>query len=120
MDIFLIYVGVFIVTNIILVVVAIIVVSIVVYHLATKNRKKLNRFRKEWDTGTFVSQNIDFNSVSSYWSNKRNHYRHYDGIDQLTWDDLGMDEVFRKMNYTQSTVGSEYLFNQLRDIEPSK
>ena len=104
MDIVLIYVGVFIVTNIILVV-AIIVVFIGVYHLSTKNRKKLNRFRKEWDTGTFVSQNIDFNSVSSYWSNKRNYYNHCDGIDQLTWDDLGMDEVFRKINYTQSTVG---------------
>lgn len=30
-----------------------------------------------------------------------------------------MDEVFQKLNYTQSTVGSEYLFNQLRDINPS-
>lgn len=119
MDIVLIYVGVFIVTNIILVV-AIIVFFIGVYHLVTKNRKKLKRFRKEWDTGTFVSQDIDYNSVSSYWSNKRNYYKHYDGIDQLTWDDLGMDEVFSKINYTQSTVGSEYLFNQLRDIEPSR
>ncbi|MBO1912366.1 hypothetical protein J4G37_47160, partial [Microvirga sp. 3-52] len=29
-----------------------------------------------------------------------------------------MDEIFHKLNYTQSTVGSEYLFNQLRDIDP--
>ena len=106
-------------TNIICIV-AIIVVSIVVYHWVTKPGKKLKRFRKEWDTGTFVSQDIDFNSVSSYWSNKRNYYKNYDGVDQLTWDDLGMNDVFRKLNYTQSTVGSEYLFNQLRDIVPSR
>ena len=37
----------------------------------------------------------------------------------MTWDDLAMNEVFKKLNYTQSTVGSEYLFNQLRDINPS-
>ena len=116
---FLIYLGVFIVTNIIFIV-AIIVVSIVVYHWATRNRKKIKRFRKEWDTGNFVSQDIDLKSVSSYWSNKRNYYKHYDGVDQLTWDDLGMNEVFKRLNYTQSTVGSEYLFNQLRDIDLSR
>ena len=60
-----------------------------------------------------------FQSVSSYWANKKNSKSSYDGVDQLTWDDLAMDEVFQKLNYTQSSVGSEYLFNQLRDINPS-
>ena len=52
-------------------------------------------------------------------SNKKNSKDNYDGVDQLTWDDLSMNKVFQKLNYTQTTVGSEYLFNQLREIDPS-
>jgi len=94
-------------------------VAFIVYHLLTKNNKKLKKIRKEWESGHFhaVSENIQ--SVSAYWENKKNSRSVYDGVDQLTWDDLAMNEVFKKLNYTQSTVGSEYLFNQLRDINPS-
>lgn len=31
---------------------------------------------------------------------------------------LAMQKVFEKLNYTQSSVDSEYLFNQLRGIDP--
>ena len=102
-----------------LVIIVIGAIVILAYHFLTKNNKKLKKFRKEWKTGDFLSLKEDFKSVSSYWSNKKNNKSSYDGIDQLTWDDLAMDEIFRKLNYTQSSVGSEYLFNQLRDIQPS-
>lgn len=91
----------------------------IAYHFLTKNNKKLKKFRKEWETGKFLALSEDVKSVSSYWLNKKNSQSSYNGVDQLTWDDLSMDEVFRKLNYTQSSVGSEYLFNQLRDINPS-
>ena len=84
----------------------------------TKNKKKLEKLRNEWETGEFHALSEDFKSISSYWKNKKNNVGNYDGVDQLTSDDLAMDEVFKKLNYTQSTVGSEYLFNQLRDINP--
>lgn len=91
----------------------------ITYHFLTKNNKKLKKFRKEWETGQFLSLKEDVKSVSSYWLNKKNSQSNYNGVNQLTWDDLSMDEVFQKLNYTQSSVGSEYLFNQLRDINPS-
>lgn len=46
------------------------------------------------------------------------HYfeKHKDGffIDDITWNDLDMDEVFKRMNYTYSAAGEEYLYYVLR------
>lgn len=101
-----------------LVIILIVAILLIAYHFLTRNNKKLKILRKEWETGEYIAVNEDRKSVSSYWANKKVHMGNYDGIDQLTWDDLAMEEVFKKMNYTQSTVGSEYLFNELRDIDP--
>ncbi|MCZ2260942.1 MutS-related protein [Sporosarcina sp. G11-34] len=101
-----------------LIIIAIAAIVFIAYHFLTINKKKLKKFRKEWETGEFLSLREDDKSISSYWENKKNNKESYDGVDQLTSDDLAMDEVFKKLNYTQSTVGSEYLFNQLRDIKP--
>ncbi len=35
-------------------------------------------------------------------------------IDDITWNDLNMDEVFQRMNYTFSAAGEEYLYYLLR------
>lgn len=41
---------------------------------------------------------------------------HQDGfsIDDITWNDLNMDQVFCRMNYTWSAAGEEYLYSLLR------
>ncbi|QFF98646.1 hypothetical protein PB01_07260 [Psychrobacillus glaciei] len=101
-----------------LLILILVVILFIAYQLLMKKKKKLNRFREEWESGEFLARSEDHQSVSMYWENKKNRETIYDGIDQLTWDDLAMDTVFKKINYTQSSVGSEYLFNQLRDINP--
>ncbi len=35
-------------------------------------------------------------------------------IDDITWDDLNMDDVFKRMNYCLSSTGEEYLYYLLR------
>ncbi len=35
-------------------------------------------------------------------------------IDDITWNDLGMDRIFQDMNYTYSAAGEEYLYRMLR------
>lgn len=35
-------------------------------------------------------------------------------IDDITWNDLNMDEVFKRMNHTLSSTGEEYLYYTLR------
>lgn len=35
-------------------------------------------------------------------------------LDDITWNDLSMDDIFRRMNYTHSATGEEYLYYLLR------
>ena len=51
-----------------------------------------------------------FSSISHYF------LKHQDGffIDDITWNDLNMDDVFKKMNFTYSAAGEEYLYYVLR------
>ena len=38
-------------------------------------------------------------------------------IDDITWNDLGMDDLFKRMNYTLSAAGEEYLYYTLRTLK---
>ncbi len=40
-------------------------------------------------------------------------------IDDITWNDLDLDEVFRQMNHSLSSAGEEYLYYTLRTPEMS-
>ena len=40
-------------------------------------------------------------------------------IDDITWNDLGMDEIFKRMNHTLSSTGEEYLYHTLRTPKQS-
>lgn len=51
-----------------------------------------------------------FETISHYFQ------KHADGfcIDDITWNDLNMDEIFKRMNFTYSAAGEEYLYYLLR------
>lgn len=51
-----------------------------------------------------------FLRIDSYY---RKHLKE-DQIDDITWNDLSMDDVFKRMNYTLSSTGEEYLYYTLR------
>lgn len=38
-------------------------------------------------------------------------------IDEITWNDCGMDDLFKRMNYTLSAIGEEYLYYQLHTLK---
>lgn len=42
------------------------------------------------------------------------HHRQPGQIDDITWDDLSMDQVFMRLNYTLSSSGEEVLYHMLR------
>lgn len=41
-------------------------------------------------------------------------------IDDITWNDLNMDEIFKRMDYTFSASGEEYLYYTLRNTTKNK
>lgn len=47
------------------------------------------------------------------------HHRQPGQIDDITWDDLSMDQVFMRLNYTISSSGEEVLYHMLRTPEKS-
>lgn len=47
-----------------------------------------------------------------YEHNKPEHF-----VDDITWNDLNMDEIFKSINFTESSVGEEYLYYMLRNMD---
>lgn len=64
----------------------------------------------------------DMKAISGYYANlaeiEDKEGTHF--IDDITWNDLDMDNVFKRINNTQSTVGEEFLYSLLRkpDFDP--
>ncbi|WP_195945800.1 MutS-related protein [Paraclostridium bifermentans] len=81
-----------------------------------ENKKRLkyikfnivNNYGKDIDLNEVM---IKMRNVSSYFRNKNKK----NTIDDITWNDLNMDDIFKKINNTQSTAGQEILYDMLRN-----
>ncbi|HHV59134.1 MAG TPA: DNA mismatch repair protein MutS [Clostridiaceae bacterium] len=105
--------GTSVVAYIILAIVILIVIQIVSRKIKIKNLKK--EIADSW--GREPKEKYDrnaFPSVASYYNNLKENRKSRAYIDDLTWNDLDMDEVFKKLNCTWSSIGEEYLYAALR------
>ncbi len=57
-----------------------------------------------------------FSRISGYFKKHQDTFY----IDDITWNDLNMDDVFKKLNYTYSAAGEEYLYYTLRTLSFQK
>ena len=62
-------------------------------------------------------ENINIESVVKYAKNIAYHDLR---VDQITWNDLDMDSVYKRINACFSSVGEEYLYNCLHEIKFDK
>lgn len=90
-----------------------IIIVIVNMYQAEKSRKKrfLKKLEEEW--GKFSEREYsyeEYECISHYYQSKE--YENY--IDDITWNDLDLDSVFKAMNNTQSSLGAEVLYEMLR------
>ncbi|MDE7478215.1 MAG: hypothetical protein K2M91_09750, partial [Lachnospiraceae bacterium] len=85
-----------------------------------KNRKKKYRRQLKELYGSFPDRTYsagELDRISRYYWHMREQDYHPNkkhDIDEITWNDLAMDTIFARMNFTQSSSGEEYLYAMLR------
>ena len=58
-------------------------------------------------------EDVNIESVAKYAKNISHHDLR---VDRITWNDLDMDSVYKRINSCFSSVGEEYLYNSLHEI----
>jgi len=105
---------------------AIIITAIVIIFLVAKSRyeatvgvRKLHaRLKKEWgDVPRQVYSSEKLISIRKYYEKYSNIES---DIDDITWNDLNMDQIYMTMNNTASSLGEEYLYYILRKPQYDK
>ncbi|TAH72193.1 MAG: hypothetical protein EWM47_03695 [Anaerolineaceae bacterium] len=78
-----------------------------------KQKKALTqRLVEEWGIipeTEYTSEKME--SIKTFYLTQKDNYM---DVDDITWNDLDMDEIYRRMNNTQSSLGEEYLYALLR------
>ncbi|HAQ40075.1 MAG TPA: DNA mismatch repair protein MutS [Clostridiales bacterium] len=59
----------------------------------------------------------EFESIGSYHRYKKKHLGNSETIDSITWDDLDMNLVFKRINTSLTSVGEEYMYDTLHQVQ---
>jgi len=62
----------------------------------------------------------ELHTIPSYYVWQRKLAEAEASIDDITWNDLGMDEVFYRLDYTGSSAGEQFLYYMLRSPRKSR
>lgn len=98
----------------------VVVVMAYVYIDTTRKNKArmLKRLKDSWGNMPEKDYLFDeFENIAHYF---RNSEKNGKSIDDITWNDLDMDRIFKMMNNTHSSVGQEYLYKILRTPETNE
>ena len=94
---------------------AIVVLGLIIWSFINdkKYQKNLKKhLEREWASYPEEDYNADkMKSIKSFYLTEKDQYL---DVDDITWNDLDMDEIYKLMNNTQSSLGEEYLYALLR------
>ncbi|MGT2906546.1 MutS-related protein [Streptococcus dentiloxodontae] len=80
-----------------------------------QRRRRMSEIKQQWGKEKFIGKQDSslslFDSLESYLKDSGS-----DPIDEQTWEDLNLEEVFRQFNRTYSSLGAEYLFSKINGI----
>jgi hypothetical protein len=77
--------------------------------MAFRSSSRLKETVKE-RFGKPPSAKMDIKSISAYWEELSEHGEDPHVIDDITWNDLDMDGIFRRTNACHTSAGEEYLY----------
>jgi hypothetical protein len=75
---------------------------------------RLAKLRAEWGRARDVDR--DMKAIAAYYSGRAMPESAGRGINDRTWDDLSMDDVFSVLDRTESVVGQQVLYARLRAV----
>lgn len=85
-----------------------------IYKQKNKLLKKINsNFGKKPEN---YYEDFDMRFVKQYYEVRKENEISRNSIDELTWNDLDMDLVFKRTNYTSTTLGEAYLYYKYREV----
>ena len=61
-------------------------------------------------------EDFDMTFLKNHYKIRKKNESSGESIDELTWNDLDMDTVFKRINYTKTSLGEAYLYYKLREI----
>lgn len=98
----------------IIIIFILLIVLIIKSHIDQKNNEKriIQKLKDDW--GKLPEEEFTqekFNSITHYY---KSHLEKSLDIDDITWNDINMDDIFMLINNTQSAIGEEYLYYILR------
>ena len=101
---------------------AVVLIAFMVVSGRIRKRKMLAALKAQWGKRGVQKQKLDEDAladIAQYWREKQNAAPSPQIIDDITWEDLSMDDLYRHINQTQSTAGEELLYAMLRDQSAS-
>ncbi len=86
-----------------------------IYDKKNNRIKLLVRLKKEW--GQIPEEEYTFETLKSLSSYYRSIKDVQHDVDDITWNDIDMDQIFMLINNTGSAMGEEYLYSVLRKVK---
>lgn len=89
-----------------------------IYEQAINKRRIENRLRERFGIKP-ENTDYDFEEIQLLWKEL---YEEKDtgSVDDITWNDLNMDDIFRRINACSSSIGEQCLYKKLRSVKFDK
>lgn len=86
-----------------------------IYDRRNNRIKLINRLKREW--GQLPEEEYTYQELKSLASYYRSNQDILHDVDDITWNDLDMDQIFMLVNNTSCAIGEEYLYSVLRKLK---
>lgn len=83
-----------------------------------ENKKRKNRFLKRLkdEYGAVLQKEYSIERLNALTGFYKFHCDNENNIDDVTWNDIAGDDLFKRINYCYSSSGEEYLYYRLRTL----
>ena len=106
--------------DILLLLIIFVLIIVFLYQISANAKKRERYLKNTWKEawGTASEKEYDrtkYESISHYFQQQLRKGKITEPyVDDITWNDLDLDEVYQVMDHTTSSVGAEYLYYLLR------